>query len=1088
MPLALLGLPISFDRPAWLWLLLAIPVLAGVSLRTLAGLDRRRRVLAIVMRSLVIAALTVALARVQFVKRNEHVAVMFVLDRSKSIPDALRLKAQEYIRETVKAAQKIDHEARFGVISFDGQADVDVVPSRVGANILEFGVGVEPNRTNIAAGVRMALAAFPEGYARRLVLLTDGNQNEGDVSAEIEAALAGGVAVDVVPLRFKHDNEILFDRIWVPTQVQKETRIPVRLIVKSTRPTKARLTLYHNDREVGIDPAHQVLDLSGGMRPDRFDVTVELRDAGRAEGVHRFDARLTPLDEAADVVAENNKATAFTFTQNPQQVLILAMPGSQDEVVLRDALAREMGGTAGGEGAVRLVTLDQFRDGIDLETLQAYGTIILSNIPADEFNEKQHRDLANYVRDMGRGLIMIGGENGFGAGGWIGKPLEEVSPVSFEIKQEKKMPRGALVIIMHSCEIPRGNYWGQQVAIAAINTISSLDYLGVISYSYNPGGPHWDVPLAPAADKRAILRAVTQMQNGDMMDFDPMFRQAVGALLSLKDASQKHIIVISDGDPGPPSPEIIQKMVDARITASTVGIGYGAHVVEKTLRDIAVQTHASGGEKHFYRCTNPNLLPQIFVKEAKIVRRSLLQDFRPPVQPRLPGFDPIVAGLDAVPPIGGMVLTTPKADISLPLVRVSDRGTDPVLAYWNIGAGKMAVFTSGLWRGEWGTHWASWDRFGKFWAQIVRWSMGDSSPASFDVVARQDGGKGKISFEAVNKDASYLTNLRITNAHVFTPAGESKPLFVTQVGPGQYEASFDVADTGSYLGSIHYKYVDASEGQPKVLGGQINTGLSVSYSPEFRELGTNETLLRGIADKTGGQLLALDPIQENVFKRKLPPSVSRQPVWRWVVQWLLLPLFLLDVAGRRLASTLALSLYVEAAVFVTFCATLHAGGAPAWSYVLALIVAEAVGWAIRWRYILPTIQYFTYGVTALARAGQRSTQSLSQLKDVRAKVREGLTGQDEGPARPGPRESSTIPLEPVADRRTRFDVGDAAAAKPARDLTDVVGGARAEEPAERKKAGPGQAGELTSRLLKAKQRAQEEMKKNRGEDKTEPRS
>src|SRR5690606_23424939 len=136
---------------------------------------------AIVLRSLVIAALAVALARVEFVKRNDHIAVMFVLDRSRSIPDELRIAAQKYIRKTVEDAWKIDDQARFGLIGFDGLADVTVVPSRVGAEILDFGVAAEPDRTNIAAAVRMAMAAFPEGYSRRMVILTDGNQNDGDL-------------------------------------------------------------------------------------------------------------------------------------------------------------------------------------------------------------------------------------------------------------------------------------------------------------------------------------------------------------------------------------------------------------------------------------------------------------------------------------------------------------------------------------------------------------------------------------------------------------------------------------------------------------------------------------------------------------------------------------------------------------------------------------------------------------------------------------------------------------------------------------------------------------------------------------------
>ena len=1070
-----LNMPISFDQPAWLFLLLLIPLLAGVSMRTLSGLDKARRITAIALRSLVIAALAIALARVQFVKRNDHVAGMFVLDRSKSIPDDLRLKAQDYIKQVVRHARRIDDQARFGMIGFDGQADVTVVPSRGGAEILDFGMAAQPDRTNIAGAVRMALAAFPEGYARRMVILTDGNQNAGDLNAEIEAAVASGVAVDVVPLAFQHKNEILFDRVVVPATVPRDTRANVRMIVKSTRPTKARLTLYHNDSEVPLSEESRIIDLSGNMSPDRLDVQIPLTTGG----VHRFDARLAPLNPNDDSVTENNRATAFTFVQDQGRVLILTPPGVQDDLALYNALKRE-------KIDVEMRGTDYYRDAIDLLALQEFSVVILSNVPADEFNDTQHKALASYVRDFGGGLIMTGGDNGFGAGGWIGKPLEDVSPVAFEIKHEKKMPCGALVIIMHSCEIAKGNYWGQQVAIATVNTISSRDYLGVLSYSYNPGGVHWDVPLQLAANKQGIIRTLAQMQNGDMPDFDTTMKMAVDGLLKLhREApikpSQMHMIIISDGDPQPPSDEVIRSMVKNKITCSTVAIGYGAHVVEKTLRDIAIKTHpGQDGSKHFYPCRNPNQLPQIFVKEAKIVRRSLIQESKdPPFRPRVAmPFDQLVAGLGgAIPPITGYVLTTPKPEALLPVVRPSDKGNDPILAYWNYEMGKMAVFTSGYWP-TWGKDWQGWEGFGKFWAQLVRWAMRHTGTASFDIVTRLDGNRGKISIEAINKDASYLNNLRFPRAKLMTPSGEMKDLFLTQVGPGQYETSFDVHDNGNYLASLIY--VDPNNNNEQ---GLVTTGLSVPYSPEFRELQANMPLLESVVRNTRGRMLAMDPEKDDVFDKNLPPSTSRQPVWRWVVQWLLLPLFLLDVAARRLASTLAMSLYAEVAVFVVLCATLYAGRSPFWMYVLALLLAEMVGWAIRWRFILPPIEYFTHGVTALARAGQRSTQSLSQLKSVRDKVREGLQTPEasDRPVRSAERRRDTttaIPLEPVADPKARFDVGDQAAAKSAKDLTEAVGGATAETAQDRDRAGQDKSaqGDLTSRLLKAKQRAREEMK------------
>jgi hypothetical protein len=253
-------------------------------------------------------------------------------------------------------------------------------------------------------------------------------------------------------------------------------------------------------------------------------------------------------------------------------------------------------------------------------------------------------------------------------------------------------------------------------------------------------------------------------------------------------------------------------------------------------------------------------------------------------------------------------------------------------------------------------------------------------------------------------------------------------------------------------------------------------------------LGTNLGLLSRVAERTGGKMSGdMNPETDDFFRRDLPPVVSRQPVWRWIVTWLLLPLFLLDVAGRRLASVVAMSVYVEIAVFVVACAAMCTAHVPLiWVFPLSLILAEIVGWSIRYRYIVPTVQFFTSGVTALARVGQRSTASLEQLKDVREKVREGIDSK-----RAIEKERESIPLEPAADRSRRFDVGDEAAARPAKDLTESLGSAaaRAEDLEDRPEAGgksgqarPAGTGDLTSRLLKAKKRAQDEIDKREKND------
>ena len=704
----------------------------------------------------------------------------------------------------------------------------------------------------------------------------------------------------------------------------------------------------------------------------------------------------------------------------------------------------------------------------DLLDMQNYSSIILANVPAASFTDEQHQQFATYVK-TGSGLIMLGGDEGFGAGGWIGSPVEGVLPVSFEIKHKRVIPRGALVLIMHSCEVPRGNTQGKAMAKKSVDTISSRDYLGVLAYTYSPGGNNWEVPLDLNTNKAANKARIDRMQIGDMPDFGSTMQMAYKELMHGKgrDAAQRHVIILSDGDAAPPSAALLKKYKDAKITVSTIGIGWGGHVSPRTMINIAKKT---GGR--YYNARNPRQLPQIFMKESKVIRRPLI--IEEPFQPRIDLPDsPLLAGIETgrlLPSLGGMVLTSAKSDpnVQVAVVRVEEgKERDPVLAYWQHELGKSVVFTSGYWP-KWGGEWTQWDRFAKFWAQIVRWTMRQEAPANFDVHTKIEGNQGRIVIDALDKNASFLNHLQLL-ATLVGPDNEIVPLQFTQTGPGHYEAAFQADKSGHYLSSVR-----VFDGGTSL--GTISTGLTVPFSPEYQELGTNEALLRQLVTISGGRWFDADvpAEQHDVFSHDLPPTVSKRPAWEWMLAWLLLPMFLIDVATRRLASWLALSIAVEVVVLIVLlwgCNLIHGG---LWGIVGALALAELIGWTIRFRYIGPLFDYLTHGVVALGQAGERSAASLEQLKTTRDRVRDDIDEKSaEGLKRI--KDVESVPISPDA-RRSKFDLGDKDTAASVGDLSGTLGGADSTEtwtPKARPPAGEGASDDAessTSRLLRAKKR------------------
>ncbi|MGB0715450.1 MAG: VWA domain-containing protein [Phycisphaerae bacterium] len=1048
MTLLALALPFDFEQPNWLWLCLLIPVLAILSMRSLAGLDPVRRVLAITVRSTLIILIAACLARINQVQRNENLTVMYLMDRSHSV-EQLEQKQEEFIRESV---EEIPADDRVGMIDFARNAFLEQPP--------EYDYYLQPgrlptmpntDRTDIAAAVRLAMALFPHDASKRIVLMSDGNDNMGDVLSEARRARAAGIPIDVVPLWYKHRNEIYFDRMIAPSHAERGEQVPLRMVIHSDKPASGKLAIYHNGQPVELPPDATQTDLKRGNN------TFFLRLPVKEDGAHSWQAVFEPDDRSMDAIAINNSARAFSFVQGKSKALIITTDTTHDQP-LYEALIKE-------NVRVEMKTMSELGD-FTLVDMMSYASIILANVPAASFTEKQQRDLAIYVKDMGSGLIMTGGDESFGAGGWIGTPIEEVMPVDFEVKHKKVIPRGALAVIMHSCEIARGNYWGKEMAKKSVDTIASEDYFGVVAYTFSPGGVNWEVPLGLNTNKPAVKARIDRMQIGDMPNFDSAMQLVYQGLQNGigQDAAQKHVIILSDGDAAAPSKQLLGDYKRAGITVSTIAIGWGMHVQQATLKDVSKRT---GGQ--FYAARNPRQLPQIFVKESKVVRRPLIVEET--FTPRIYDAESTLLGSlesGGMPPLDGMILTSVKKSpyVEMPLIRASDDGDDPILAHWQYQLGKAVAFTSGYWP-YWGEGWTGWDKFAKFWAQVVRWSMRQESGANFETFTQIDGGKGRVVVDALDDNAQFMNFLEL-ESKIVGPSGNPIPLKFTQTGPGHYEAEFDAEESGQYLANVQV----LRDGKPY---GSIKTGATIPFSPEYRDLRPNEAMLRQIVDITGGRWLDVPADQADVFSHDLPPTESRRAAWEWVLAWLLLPLFLLDVAVRRLASWLALSIAVELVVVVFMLFGLQLIDSTWYGILGVFLLAELIGWTIRFQYIGPLFEYLTHGVTALNQAGEQSVANLDKLKGVREKARDDM--RQEKPEYQRIQQEGDAGTKRRASRK--FEADAASGDLSVGNLGETLGGPgtpAAKNPP--KPAAPGdegkQEGGMTSRLLRSKRKREQD--------------
>jgi uncharacterized membrane protein len=802
-------------------------------------------------------------------QKNQQLTLIAVIDRSQSIPAQLQQASLDYLSKALGDKAPAD---RLAVIDIAEAASISKLPSGDVA-IRQRNPALTGEQSKLANGIQMAMAIAPPDTAVRILLVSEGNQTEGDLKEAARIAAANKIPIDVLPLRYEYAREVVFKRLAAPSKARSGQTVSLRFILNSTAQARGRLLLNLNGKPVDLAPNSAEITVPVDLKPGTNVKTISVPVGTR--GMHEFEAVFMPDAPDQDKIVQNNRATAMTYVAGPGHVLVVDADGSTS-LALNKALQDS-------DIDVRYSPAADLPD--NLVKLMDTDAVILVNTDISNFTYQQQEMLCRYVTDLGGGLIMVGGPQSFGAGGWIGSPVAEILPVDLDPPQKKELPKGALVLIMHACEMPQGNYWGKQVAKAAAKTLSRLDMVGILAYNWKGGGD-WVYPLSQVGDKKAVVAAIDEMVMGDMPSLHTHLQAAYNKLKDC-DAAQKHVIVISDGDPQPPSQQLLSQCKQAGITVTGVGIFPHSPADVQSLLRVA---QATGGR--FYNVKDPRQLPQIFIKEAQVVRRSLIveETFPPQITYSL---SEITKGLNfPLPNLDGYVLTGPKGGLAQTIF--SSQQADPILATCQSGLGRCVAFTSSV-DSRWASNWLQWGGFERFWEQTVRWAAKPSQSTDCEVFADVQGRQVTVNIEALDAEGKFL-QLAYIDGQVIAPDASARALELTQIGPGQYRGRFQAGGSGSYVVNLRYRK----------LGEDTKTHLThstvtIPFAPEFRDLSDNAALLGEVSGITSGNILSSDPNQANLFDSsgvKFPEThlpLTRQLMFIWLV------LFLLDVAVRRIA-------------------------------------------------------------------------------------------------------------------------------------------------------------------------------------------
>ncbi|HEU4798149.1 MAG TPA: VWA domain-containing protein, partial [bacterium] len=748
---------VTFAHPSALLLLALLPLMIGLASR------RATPRAAVALRALVLAALVLSLASPQLAGLGGGLNIIFALDLSDSVSTRSREDMLRFIREAARSRGPGD---RIGVVTFGADAVLEEAPSADPR--LAVTSRPDPAATDLAAGIRTALAALPQSGARRIIVATDGNANRGDLDQALALAGSQGVEISVVPLQPGQGDDVLVEEVLAPVEVRVGERFALRIPLVATSRAQVTLRVSEDDRVI----AERRLTIEPGR------TTITLSRVAESEGLLRYTASIASVP---DGTIENNRAIAHVVVRGAPMIWFVG-PG---EGPITRALK--------AQGA-RVRVMDPEALPTALSQYRGVSAVLLDDVSAYRLSGAQMVALRDYVGHLGGGLVAVGGTRSFGVGGYTGTPLEEVLPVSMDVRHRLAIPSMAIVLVIDTSG-SMGSFGAQiakvelakETAQSVIDLLGERDVIGVISFDQEA---RWLVAPTEARNREQVMDQVSRIQAGGGTNMYPALRVAYDYLRPSR-AKIRHIIVISDGQTDPGDFQgLVTRMAQEKITVSSVAVGGDAD--EQIMRGLA-----RWGGGRYYTARDLYTIPQILTAEALLASRAYFVEER---------FVPerVQRGLvdDLSPPaLRGYVATAPKPAGTLHLVSPSD---DPILAAWQYGIGRAAAFTSDA-TSRWGAEWMSWPDLARFWYRLARWASRDDADGLHVAVEQIDasgqrapaGGHVAITVDAYTPSGDPVDALE-AEARVVGPDGAAQVVALVQSAPGRYEGRASSMRAGAY--------------------------------------------------------------------------------------------------------------------------------------------------------------------------------------------------------------------------------------------------------------------------------------------------
>ncbi|MDF3058208.1 MAG: hypothetical protein K0R17_2423 [Rariglobus sp.] len=832
----------TFGSPEWFFL---VPALIAL------GWRRRGWRLHEPVRAAALILLVLALADPRLRIGGSGLDVWVLMDRSDSVAAQAASQAPEVAAILERAKRSED---RVFYIDYA----VDAVRRDQGDPVLRG--GTQRTRTDVA--LEFALAQFAPDRAARLLVVSDGYAT-ASLGTTAEKVLRSGVPLDYRLSGGEGGPDYRAGQVEVPSRVLPGEAFLVEFSIAGNVDGAVPWEVSREDRVA----AQGVAQVRGGV------AHVRLTDRLGGNGAVRYVVRVKP---AQDAHPENNQADAWVeVAGGPRVVLVTNYPDDPLAALLRaQGLAVDLVTEPG-----RLVP----------PSLTGARLVVINNVPASRVAPEFLGALEFFVREQGGGLLMAGGQNSFGSGGYFSSAIDPLLPVSMELRKEhRKLATAMSIVLDRSGSMAASAGAGvTKMDLANSGTARAIELLGefdAVSIHAVDSAPHEIVGLAQVSGNRGrMIDAVRRIQStgGGIYVYEGL--KAGWAQLKKAETGQRHLILFADAadaeEPGDYK-NLLEEMRAEGATVSVIGLGSPTDSDAAFLRDVAER----GGGRIFFNA-NAGDLPEIFAQETVSVARSA---FIKEVTPTLgtPGWTEIAARTPQWPAaVDAYNLGYLRPEATASLV-TTDEYQAPLVAAWARGAGRVAAVAFPL-GGPHSDRARAWPGYGDFVQTLTRWLAGEDTPPGMALRTRVDG--DRLALELLYDDTWAARVAQTPPVAMLAVSGadrskdEVRPLVWERIEPGRFQASAMLEPDRRVRGVVRV-------GAAALPFGPLAPGGSAEWSFEAERVQE----LRHLSMRSGGvERLDLASIWD------APRAVNYRGIRGWLlVAWLVL--LLTDAALTQL--------------------------------------------------------------------------------------------------------------------------------------------------------------------------------------------